>query len=57
MHHFLETTFGPEELEILDIVLEEWRARRGLPKDNPDVELAAAVSSTSSAKETEQSKR
>jgi hypothetical protein len=24
-------------------VLEEWRARRGLPKDNPDVELAAAV--------------
>lgn len=43
MHQFLETTFGPEELEILDIVLEEWRARRGLPKDNPDVELAAAV--------------
>lgn len=32
MHQFLETTFGPEELEILDIVLEEWRARRGLPK-------------------------
>ncbi|CDZ29992.1 hypothetical protein NOJ28_21400 [Neorhizobium galegae] len=43
MHQFLETTFGPDELEIPDIVLEEWRARRGLPKDNPDVELAAAV--------------
>jgi len=43
MHQFLETTFGPDELEILDTVLEEWRAQRGLPKDNPDVELAAAV--------------
>lgn len=43
MHQFLETTFGPDELEILDVVLEEWRTQRGLPKDNPDVELAAAV--------------
>jgi len=43
MHQFLQTTFGPEELEILDVVLEEWRAQRGLTKDNPDVELAAAV--------------
>ncbi|WP_027681646.1 hypothetical protein [Rhizobium leguminosarum] len=43
MHQFLETIFGPDELEILDIVLEEWRAQRGLPKDSPDVELAAAV--------------
>ncbi|CDZ40203.1 Hypothetical protein NGAL_HAMBI1145_52760 [Neorhizobium galegae bv. officinalis] len=43
MRQFLETTFGPDELEILDIVLEEWRAQRGLPMDNPDVELAAAV--------------
>ncbi|MBY5474676.1 hypothetical protein GFM09_28500 [Rhizobium leguminosarum bv. viciae] len=43
MHQFLETTFGPDELEILDTVLEEWRAKRALPKDNPDVELAAAV--------------
>ncbi|RFB86845.1 hypothetical protein B5K11_27585 [Rhizobium leguminosarum bv. trifolii] len=43
MQQFLETTFGPEELDILDSVLEEWRSRRGLPKDSPDVELAAAV--------------
>lgn len=43
MRQFLETTFGPDELEILDVVLEEWRTQRGLPKDNPDVELAAAV--------------
>jgi hypothetical protein len=43
MHQFLETTFGPDELEILDTVLEEWRAKRALPKDSPDVELAAAV--------------
>lgn len=43
MHQFLETTFGPDELEILDTVLEEWTAKRALPKDNPDVELAAAV--------------
>ncbi len=33
----------PEELENADLVLEEWRARRGLHKDNPDVELAEAV--------------
>ncbi|AGS26422.1 hypothetical protein NXC12_PE00292 (plasmid) [Rhizobium etli] len=43
MHQFLETTFGPEELDILDSVLEEWRAQRAFPKDSPDVELAAAV--------------
>lgn len=43
MRQLLETTFGPDELEILDTVLEEWRVKRGLPKDNPDVALAAAV--------------
>ncbi|MQB07172.1 hypothetical protein DXT91_24105 [Agrobacterium tumefaciens] len=43
MRQFLGTTFGPDELEILDVVLEEWRAQRGLTKDNPDVELSAAV--------------
>ncbi|OWV73025.1 hypothetical protein ATY77_08450 [Rhizobium sp. R634] len=43
MHQFLETTFGPEELNILDNVLEAWRSQRGFPKDSPDVELAAAV--------------
>jgi hypothetical protein len=45
-----------DELEILDLVLEEWRAQRGLSKDNPDVELAAARCSTCFARETEQSK-
>ncbi|EJB02289.1 hypothetical protein Rleg9DRAFT_7321 [Rhizobium leguminosarum bv. trifolii WSM597] len=43
MHQFLEPTFGPDELEILDVVLEGWRAQRELTKDNPHFELAAAV--------------
>ncbi len=43
MHQFLETTFGPAELEILATVLNDWRTERGLTKDDPDVELAAAV--------------
>lgn len=43
MRPFLETTFGPVELEILGVVLDDWRHERGLPKDSPDVELAAAV--------------
>ncbi|WP_170109108.1 hypothetical protein [Neorhizobium huautlense] len=57
MHQFLETTFGPDELEILDVVLEEWGAQRGLTKDNSDVELAAAVMLNLFREETEQSKR
>jgi hypothetical protein len=43
MRPFLETTFGPAELEILDTVLDEWRQDHALPKESPDVGLAAAV--------------
>ena len=43
MRQFMETTFGPAEFEILETVLDEWRSSHGLEKDNPDVELAAAV--------------
>jgi hypothetical protein len=43
MRPFLETTFGPVELEIIETVLEEWREQNDLPKDSPDLGLAAAV--------------
>ncbi|AXV18325.1 hypothetical protein CYG48_21560 (plasmid) [Neorhizobium sp. SOG26] len=43
MRPFFETTFGPAELEILDTVLDEWRQEHDLPKESPDVGLAAAV--------------
>jgi hypothetical protein len=43
MRPFLETTFGPVELEIIETVLEEWRQQHDLPKDSPDLGLAAAV--------------
>lgn len=43
MRPFLETTFGPAEFEVLDTVLDEWRVERGLPKDDPDLDLAAAI--------------
>jgi hypothetical protein len=43
MRPFLETTFGPVELEIIETVLEEWQNEHALSKDNPDLGLAAAV--------------
>jgi len=43
MPAFLETTFGPTELEVLETVLEDWREAHELPKSDPDVSLAAAV--------------
>lgn len=43
MRAFLETTFGPEELEVLKTVLEDWRKQHALPKDDPDVSLAAEI--------------
>ncbi|RWX80802.1 hypothetical protein EPK99_00195 [Neorhizobium lilium] len=43
MRPFLETTFGPVELEIIETVLEEWQQEHGLAKDSPDLGLAAAV--------------
>ncbi|TWF58570.1 hypothetical protein [Neorhizobium alkalisoli] len=43
MRAFLETTFGPADFEVLDTVLEEWRTKHGMEKNNPDVGIAAAV--------------
>ncbi|MBW6420627.1 hypothetical protein KX729_04165 [Rhizobium sp. XQZ8] len=43
MAAFLETTFGPTELEVLETVLEDWRMAHKLRKEDPDLGLAAAV--------------
>lgn len=43
MKKFLETTFGPAELEILDNVLSGWLAENGFSRDSSEGELAAAV--------------
>ncbi|AYD04596.1 hypothetical protein [Neorhizobium sp. NCHU2750] len=43
MPSFLETTFGPVELEIIDIALQSWRTRFGLTKDDPDAVIAAEI--------------
>jgi hypothetical protein len=43
MATFLETTFGPAELEILETVLDDWRHEHSLHRNDPDVSLAAAV--------------
>jgi hypothetical protein len=43
MRPFLETTFGPVELDIIETVLDEWQEEHQLSKDSPDLGLAAAV--------------
>lgn len=43
MRRFLDTTFRPDELDILYHVLEEWRVQHRVQKGNPDLEIAAAV--------------
>lgn len=43
MPSFLETTFGPPELEIIDVALKSWRNRYGLTKDDPDAVIAAEI--------------
>lgn len=43
MRKFLETTFGPTELSILDEVLNDWVAKHGFELDSAERELAAAV--------------
>jgi hypothetical protein len=43
MPPFLETTFGPPELEIIDVALKSWRNRYGLSKDDPDAVIAAEI--------------
>ncbi|ODT22988.1 MAG: hypothetical protein ABS35_13720 [Kaistia sp. SCN 65-12] len=43
MRQFFETTFGPEELNTVGKVLEEWRLLHGLPTDCEEVEIAASA--------------
>ncbi|AYD04717.1 hypothetical protein [Neorhizobium sp. NCHU2750] len=43
MPSFFETTFGPVELEIIDIALKFWRSRHGFSKDDPDTVIAAEI--------------
>jgi hypothetical protein len=43
MPSFLEITFGPVELEIIDNALDSWRSRYGLAKDDPDGVIAAEI--------------
>jgi hypothetical protein len=43
MHKFLEVTFGPTELQIIEVALEVWRREHALPKGCPELDLAAAV--------------
>ncbi|NVD39975.1 hypothetical protein HT585_14000 [Ensifer sp. HO-A22] len=40
---FLETTFGPGDIQTVETVLDEWRKRQSLPRDHPDTALAAAI--------------
>ena len=43
MRAFLETAFGPNELEIVDQAFNHWLAQHQVPKNSPDAELAAAI--------------
>lgn len=43
MRKFLETRFGPTELDIVDTAFTEWIALSNLTKDSREAELAAAI--------------
>lgn len=43
MRHFLETTFRPSELKVMNQALEDWRLMQRVPEGSPDLEIAAAV--------------
>jgi hypothetical protein len=43
MSSFIETTFRPVDLKIIDSALEAWRNHYSLPKDDPDVSIAAEI--------------
>lgn len=43
MRHFLETSFRPAELKVMNHALEDWRLIYGVPEGSPDLEIAAAV--------------
>lgn len=43
MKRFLETTFGPVELAIVEEVFSGWMKQANLEKGSPEAELAAAI--------------
>lgn len=43
MQAFLETTFGPNELSIVDQAFRDWLAAHHLTKDSPEAELGTAI--------------
>ncbi len=43
MRAFFETTFGPNELEVLESALTQWRQTHCVSKDDPESEIAAAI--------------
>ncbi|GGG22163.1 hypothetical protein GCM10010924_59600 [Rhizobium wenxiniae] len=43
MRAFLETAFGPSELQIVDRAFDDWLGQHHVPKNSPDAELAAAI--------------
>lgn len=43
MQHFFDITFGPNQLAVLNDVLEEWREANQVNEDSPGLEIAAAV--------------
>lgn len=43
MRAFFETTFGPNELDVLEDALAVWRTEHGINREDPESELAAAI--------------
>lgn len=43
MRAFLETAFGPTELETIDEAFQDWLDAHGVLKGSPEAELAAAI--------------
>ncbi|MGI2034082.1 hypothetical protein ACRQ1B_16960 [Rhizobium panacihumi] len=43
MRAFFETTFGPDELEVLEDALAHWREAHCVDRDDPVSELAGAI--------------
>jgi len=43
MRPFLETTFGPTELTILEQIFRKWLCDNSLARDSPEAELGAAI--------------
>ncbi len=43
MRAFLETAFGPRELQTVDEAFQNWLDANRIPKSSPEAELAAAI--------------